>query len=195
MLFAEIILMILILWAAFAFQVKPQGSYITDRYPAEFDQLAGIFEKSMDEAILKKLDRLPYVKPFYLEELYLLGMDNFSQECSKRSEIAGDAELRFYLFAKKANYEVMGDNFVQAEECLREALSIEPNLFILWLRLAEVRERLGAGPEAVAAYERALEQAPENPQIKEYLSTQILRVQTQGPRKQLPLQGFRFGSV
>jgi tetratricopeptide (TPR) repeat protein len=195
MLLAEIILVILILWAAVAFQGKPQGSYLVDRYPAEFDKVADLFQKGVDEAILKKLAKLPNFNQFYLAELYSLSMERFSQECAKRTEIVADDELRFFLFAQKANYEAMADNYASAEECLREALSFDPNIFILWLRLAEVRERLGAGPEAVAAYDRALELAPEKPPIKEYLRTQIHRVQTQGPRKQMPLQGFRYVSA
>jgi len=190
----EIILIILILWAAAAFQGK--GSYLTDLYPAEFDQLADNFEKGVEEAIQKKLAELPGVTPFfYLAELYSLSMERFSQECAKRSEITADAELRFFLFAQKANYEATADNFAHAEECLRVAMSFDPDIFILWLRLAEVRERLGAGRGAVDAYERALALAPEKPEIKEYLQAQIRLVQTRGPRKQLPLKGIRYVSV
>jgi tetratricopeptide (TPR) repeat protein len=195
MLFAEITLFILILWAVYAFQTKPQGSYIIDRYPAELDLLAEIFEKNADEAIQKKISNLPNVQPFYLEKLYSLSMDSFFRECSKRSEIAADNELRFYLLAKMADFNMKADNFALAEECLREALGIQPNVFILWLRLAEVSERLGAGPEAVAAYESALALSPDNAKVKEHLGAQIQRVQTRGPMKQLPIQGATYGSV
>jgi tetratricopeptide (TPR) repeat protein len=170
---------------------KARGSYIVDRYPSEFDRLAADFEKTADETILQKMGREAY-QQLYLEELASLTLDGFFQECANNQAVKDDGELRCYILAKKANFEAKEDDYARAEECLREALALKPQTFLLWMRLAEVSERLGAGAEAISAYEHALTLAPEKPQIMEYLRAQIRLVQTRGPRKQPPMQGLRY---
>lgn len=208
---ASIIITILVIWSGVSFGMR-RGSYIEDRYPEELDRIADIFEKTADGFIRKKYDRKKYdwkkyddriaslEFELYLYRLYSRDFEGLQQECLAKSGGKADDEFLFYLLAKKADchasaYYASADDYARADESFRQALALRPETFLLQFRLAEVSERLGAGPEAIAAYEKAIVLSPENPRIKKYLSDQIQRVRKYGPRKPLAVQGITYGSV
>jgi tetratricopeptide (TPR) repeat protein len=167
---------------------KEKGSYLSDHYPAALDRLAVSFQKEADELIFRHLGVNNFQQMLQEESM---NIDGSCQTWVDSKEVHANPDLRFYLLSKLANAYIKEDIYDRASACLEEALAIRPDNLLLNLRLAEVHEARGDGKEAIQAYQTALVQAG-SVDIQSYLSRQIERVKTQGPRKATPMPGLRY---
>ena len=162
----------------------------------EYDQIEELFEKKASDLILSKLGEATYLS-LYQEELNRIIVDciRICEELLNSDKVKEDNELRFYLYARLANFYIKDDQFDKAIDSLKKALAIRSDNFMINFRIAEVYEWIGKATEAVSSYEIALEHSLSvSDQFKAYIRSEIERIETQGPLKKPPLRGLRYMS-
>ena len=163
---------------------------------SEYDQLDDNFEKTVNDVIIKRFGEETYLK-LYQEELNQIAVDAvvICQDLLRQDEVTQDEELKFYLYTKLAKFYIKDDQYDKALGSLKKALSIKPDNLLINMRIAEVYEWIGAKADAIGSYEAALGASPMvSLQFREYITSQIQRVKTEGPRKKPPMRGLRYMS-
>jgi len=162
----------------------------------DLDQMKEDFEKTANDEIINKLGEETYLE-LYQEELNQLIVDGIRicQELLSKDKLREDDGLRFHIYVKLAKFYIKDDQYDKAVANFKEALSIKPADLIVNLMIANVYEWLGAGTDAIASYETALHRSSELSQrFLTYITSQIERVKTKGPRKKPALSGLRYMS-
>ncbi len=107
-------------------------------------------------------------------------------------EKENDPERKFLLFLTLAVQCVKADEYAKIIEYSQAALAYKPNDLVANFMLAEAQEHLGEGSDAVKSYETALQDPmAQSVPLKEFISTQIMRVKSKGPRKASKYPGLR----
>jgi len=129
-----------------------------------------------------------------LSQMQCSGID-ICRELLRRKECRDNKELEFHLRIKLAKFLVKEDRYNDAIEELRAAISIRPKDLVANFFAGENYERLGESSGAIRHYTSALnDPAAASKQIREFVESQIKRVQVKGPRKAGPQTGFRYMS-
>ena len=112
----------------------------------------------------------------------------------EKIEQTDDPERRFLLFMALAFQCFKADDYKKIIEYSQEALAYKPDDVIANFMLAENLEVLGKGVDAVKSYEAALRDSrAQSPPLRGFITAQIDRVKSQGPRKGSKIQkGFRY---
>jgi tetratricopeptide (TPR) repeat protein len=111
----------------------------------------------------------------------------------KAAEDEGNSERKFLLFLTLAVQCAKAGEYAKIAEYSKKAALLKPDDLLANFILAQAQERMGAGEEALKAYEAALrDPMARSPQLKDFISAQIMRVKTEGPRKGSKFQGLRY---
>ena len=117
------------------------------------------------------------------------------QELLSRKECSENKDLEFHLRIKLAKFLMKEDRYNNAIEELKVAVSMRPKDLIANLFAGENYERIGESQSAIRHYTSALNDPDvSSPYIREFVESQIKRVQNKGPRKAGPQTGFRYMS-
>jgi len=102
--------------------------------------------------------------------------------------------MKLLLCLRAAKIAKRKSNYDKAISFLRLALSYERETLFANYEMAVCFERLGKGDDAVASYEAALRDPNnESRALKNFISSQIERVKTEGPKKAPPVPGILYG--
>lgn len=156
----------------------------------------GEFEYAYLEDILKKRTRVillsaprePADSDFLIFDPTALNPDLL-----KKVEKEDDPERKFLLFLTLAVQCAKADEYAKIIEYSQGAIAYQPDDLVTNFMLAEAQEHLGEGGEAVKSYEAALrDPMAQSTPLKEFISAQIERVKTKGPRKRSNIQGLKY---
>jgi tetratricopeptide (TPR) repeat protein len=105
----------------------------------------------------------------------------------KKIETAPDPSCKFDIYMTLAWAAAKEDQHQKAIEYLQTAITLKKDDLVASTRLGQSWEHLGKGEEAIQAYEMALRDPSLDSQaLKEFVSWQIERVKTTGPKKSMP---------
>lgn len=133
----------------------------------------------------------------YTEELNQMQCSGIEicQELLRKKECSENRDLEFHLRIKLAKFLMKEDRYNEAIEELKTAISIRPKDLVANFFAGENYERLGESNGAIRHYTSALNDPDAaSPYIREFVESQIKRVQDKGPRKAGPQTGFRYMS-
>ena len=160
---------------------------------SEYDHLYDAFEKRRNDIVIKKLGEDAYMKICELDSDWVILFDaiKICHELLTEDQVQKDDELKSYIYTILAILYSRDQQYHNAVQYLKNALSINPHNFFVHLKLSEVYEWIGAGPDAISSYKLALNSSSDlSQQFKTYIISQIERIKTQGPSKRLPRRGF-----
>jgi tetratricopeptide (TPR) repeat protein len=129
------------------------------------------------------------------DESYVLGLDPTALNpiLLKAAENEGNSERKFLLFLTLAVQCAKAGEYAKIAEYSRKAVLLKPDDLLANFILAQAQERMGAGKEALKAYGAALrDPLAQSPQLKDFISAQIMRVKTEGPSKASKFHGLRY---
>lgn len=107
--------------------------------------------------------------------------------------IQNDLNLQFLTYLKLSQVAFKGYDDEKEVEFLRKAVSIKPIDLIVNYRLGNALERISNALGAIAAYKSALmDPLIGSAELKDFISSQIKRVETKGPSKKPPVPGLRY---
>lgn len=110
-----------------------------------------------------------------------------------RPDIKIDSSLKFIAFLKLAQSALRAYDCRKEIEYLKNAVSLRSGDLVANYRLAHAMERVGNGPAAISTYQAALSDPfLHSAELKEFITAQIKRVQSQGPTKKPPIPGLRY---
>ncbi len=164
--------------------------------PSKYKYIEELFETDGNYLIIEKFGKDTFNK-LYQEDLNQINLYGIETCCEllKNNEIK--PELKFYLHAKLAKYQLKEDQKNKAIDNLKIALSISQTDFIVYLRLSEIYERKGNAEESIFYIMKAIPLITKNKKnsgLIKYLNNQIQRIKIEGPRKDPPMSGFRHMS-
>jgi tetratricopeptide (TPR) repeat protein len=111
----------------------------------------------------------------------------------KKVETESDLSRKFDIYMSMAWAAAKEDQHQQTIEYLQEAVTLKKDDLVANIRLGVSWERLGKGREAIQAYEMALQDPTIDSQpLKEFLSSQVDRVKTNGPQKGTPYRYLKY---
>jgi len=160
-----------------------------DHFKGRFDDLGG---KLIDEAFGQKI-----YTSLYSQELSQMPCNaiDMCRELLNRKECSENRDLEFHLRIKIAKFLVKEDRYNDAIEELKVAVSMRPKDLIANFFAGENYERIGESKGAIRHYTSALNDPDAaSPNIREFVESQIKRVQDKGPRKAGPQTGYRYMS-
>ena len=133
----------------------------------------------------------------YNEELNQMQCNGIEicRELLSRKECSENRDLEFHLLIKLSKFLVKEERYSDAIEELKAAVSIRPKDLIANFFAGENYERIGESQSAIKHYASALNDPDvSSPYVREFVESQIKRVQDKGPRKAGPQTGFRYMS-
>ena len=162
----------------------------------------GAFEYEYRQYLLKKRTKRVFIGVLGRAGFYKWHLDQLSempwyegemcQEVLMKLQNQANDDLKFPVYVQAAKIAARGRKYNKALEYLKQALSVSPNDLVANLRQAEVFEYMGLASEAISSYKAAIEgPASMSVALRRFVSSQVERVRTKGPRKKPPITGFR----
>ena len=159
----------------------------------EYEYRQYLLEKQTKEVFIRVLGRAGFYR-WYLDQLSEMPWYE-GEMCQKvliKLQNQANDDLKFPVYVQAAKIALRGRKYNKALEYLKQALSVSPHNLVANLRQAEVFEYMGLPSEAISSYEAAVEDpSPISAALRRFVSSQIERVRKKGPRKKLPITGFR----
>lgn len=159
----------------------------------EYEYRQYLLEKRTKEVFISVLGRAGFYR-WYLDQLSEMPWykGEICQKVLMKLQNEANNDLKFSVYVQAAKIAARGRKYNKALDYLKRALSINPYDLVANLRQAEVLEYAGLPSEAISSYEAAVEgTAPISAALREFVSSQVQRVRTKGPRKKPPVTGFR----
>jgi tetratricopeptide (TPR) repeat protein len=163
------------------------------RTTKDYEEAEKKFEETGNALILEAFGAEDFDR-LYTNDLNLsssAGID-ICQKMLNSEKTGAGSSLQFHLYAKIAKYYARDKQPKEAVANLLKALLIKPANLIVNYRIATLYESLGAGQDAISHYEGAQRDAGISSGIKEYLTSQIQRIKTNGPRLKGPWDDSGF---
>jgi tetratricopeptide (TPR) repeat protein len=111
----------------------------------------------------------------------------------KKIETEPDPSRKFDIYMAMAWAATKEDQHQKAIDYLQEAVTLKKDDLVASFRLGQSWERLGKGEAAIQAYEMALQDPSLDSQpLREFVSSQIERVRTNGPQKGMPYHYLKY---
>ncbi len=114
-------------------------------------------------------------------------------ELLSKEKADNDPDARYLIYLKLASYARKESDFSKAANYLKTVLAIHPNDLLANFNMAEVFERENSAENAISFYETATKSNRYNtPSICKFISQQIERVKTKGPKTKTPISGIKY---
>ncbi len=159
----------------------------------EYEYKQYLLEKRTKEIFIRALGRAGFYR-WYLDQLSEIPWyeGEMCQKVLMKLQNQANDHLKLPVYVQAAKIAVRGRKYSKALEYLKQALSASPHDFVANLRQAELFEYMGLPSEAISSYEAAIEvSSPISAELRRFVSSQIERVRTKGPRKRPPITGLR----
>jgi hypothetical protein len=152
----------------------------------------GHFEYYYREFLLDQDAKLLFRKTIGTPDYFWIYPGEHFPNILDRPEVKTDPNLQFvaFLWASQAALKEYDDR--KEIEYLRKAVSLHSTDLVANFRLANAMERVGDALAAIDAYQAALSDLFLNSgELREFITAQIKRVESQGPTKKPPMPGLR----